>query len=60
MLVELHDELEGRGVELVLVDLLSRVEGLLGRAGVIERLGPGRVFDTAEEAIEAIGVGAGG
>lgn len=60
MLAELHDELEGRGVELVLVDLLSRVEDLLGRAGVIERLGPGRVFDTAEEAIEAIGVGAGG
>jgi sulfate permease, SulP family len=57
-LLELHDELEARGVELVLVDLLSRVEDLLERAGVLERLGAGRVFDTAEEAIEAIGMDA--
>jgi len=57
-LIDLHDELEDRGVELVLVDLLARVEDLLRRAGVLERLGPGRVFDTAEDAIAALGGGA--
>ena len=55
MLGELHDELEARGIELVLVDLLSRVEDLVRRAGLLDRLGPERVFDTAEEAIAAIG-----
>jgi anti-anti-sigma regulatory factor len=60
MLTELHDELEARGIGLVLVDVLSRVEDLLRRAGLLERLGPGGVFDTAEEAIAAIGEHAGG
>ena len=60
MLTELHDELEARGIGLVLVDVLARVEDLLRRAGLLERLGPGGVFDTAEEAIAAIGEHAGG
>jgi MFS superfamily sulfate permease-like transporter len=55
MLSQLVDEMRGRGVEVMLVDLLSGVEDLLRRAGVLERLGEGCVFDTAEEAIAAIG-----
>jgi len=52
-LVELDDELDQRGVELVLVDLLADVQDLLSRAGLLDRLGPGLVFDTAEDAIAA-------
>jgi sulfate permease, SulP family len=52
-LIELHDELDERGVELVLVDLLADVQDLLSRAGLLDRLGRGLVFDTAEDAINA-------
>ena len=33
--------------------LLADLEGLLRRAGILERIGPDRVFDTAEEALVA-------
>lgn len=52
-LIELHDELDERGVELVLVDLLADVQDLLSRVGLLDRLGRGLVFDTAEDAIDA-------
>ena len=52
-LVELDDELDQRGVELVLVDLLADVQDLLARAGLLDGLGAGLVFDTAEDAIAA-------
>jgi hypothetical protein len=35
------------------VDLLADVQDLLSRAGLLDRLGPGLVFDTAEDAIAA-------
>jgi high affinity sulfate transporter 1 len=59
-LIELHDELDERGVELVLVDLLADVQDLLSRAGLLDRLGRGLVFDTAEDAIDAFRARPGG
>jgi MFS superfamily sulfate permease-like transporter len=53
MLKEVHDELAARGIRLVLVELLASLEELLGRAGVLDVIGPDRVFDTAEEALIA-------
>lgn len=51
MLAELHQELAGRGIELVLVDLIAGVRDALERAGVLERVGAQMVFDTAEDAV---------
>ncbi|HEX7248373.1 MAG TPA: SulP family inorganic anion transporter [Actinomycetota bacterium] len=53
MLAELHDELAARGIELALVDLIAGVRDTLERAGVIQRVGPHHVFDTAEDAVDA-------
>lgn len=53
MLADLHQELSARGIGLALVDLIAGVRDTLERAGVLERVGPQMVFDTAEDAVSA-------
>lgn len=48
---DLDDDLAGRGIELVLAGLNTRALEVLVRAGVLERLGPGRIVDTVDAAL---------
>jgi sulfate permease, SulP family len=53
MLRELDEELAGRGITLVLADLVEPVAETLARDGLAEQLGRGRVFDTVDQAVAA-------
>jgi high affinity sulfate transporter 1 len=52
-LEELRRELAGRGIELALARVKNDLAVPLGRAGLLQRLGPDRVFPTLPTAVEA-------
>jgi MFS superfamily sulfate permease-like transporter len=49
----LRRELAGRGIELALARVKNDLAVPLGRAGLLQRLGPDRVFPTLPTAVEA-------
>ena len=52
-LVELHDELHGRGVRLVLADVTAHVRAELERYGVLTQLGVDSVFRSVGDSVDA-------
>ena len=60
MLVELCSELRERGISLGLAELHAEAREMLDRAGVIDCLGSGMVFDVLEDAYQAFEAGEGG
>jgi high affinity sulfate transporter 1 len=52
-LAELRDELDERGVRLVLADLSSEVRGELDRYGVLAQIGTDAVFPSVGDAVDA-------
>jgi high affinity sulfate transporter 1 len=54
MFLSLADELEEMGVRLGLAELNAEVRDLLGRAGVIERIGTDMIFDDVGDAVRAL------
>jgi SulP family sulfate permease len=55
VLSDLADELHDRGVTLVLVRLKAAVAEYLARAGVMEKVGPERVYLEVDDAVAAFG-----
>lgn len=53
MLKKFHADLAARGVRLGLAELHAEVGALLGRAGLIEAIGPAMVFEDLEDALRA-------
>jgi MFS superfamily sulfate permease-like transporter len=53
LLAQIHDELTRAGVELSLARASAKVRALLERSGLLARLGPERVFDSQNDAVEA-------
>jgi high affinity sulfate transporter 1 len=54
VLDQVRADLESAGLALALVGAKSPVRGMLGRTGLLARLGPGRVFPTLEAAVAAL------
>jgi SulP family sulfate permease len=54
VLLDMHRELDQRGVRLALSDVAPEVYALLERLGILAALGPENVFLQAEEAVAAI------
>jgi len=52
-LAALAEDLAARGIALGLAELNSDAQTLLGRAGVIDRIGPSMVFDDLDDALRA-------
>jgi high affinity sulfate transporter 1 len=52
-IVELADELAGKGLRLAFAGVLPQVQRMLDRSGALERLGPDAVFPTLRAAVEA-------
>jgi len=48
-----HEELEGRGVTLVIADANDKVTGELEAYGLVEKLGAANIFDSVDDVIEA-------
>jgi high affinity sulfate transporter 1 len=59
MLDRLAGELAARGLTLGIAELHAEAKGLLGRAGVIDRVGAQMVFDDLDDAVRAFEVRAG-
>ncbi|WP_083213790.1 MULTISPECIES: SulP family inorganic anion transporter [unclassified Ensifer] len=53
MLAELQGDLEERGIALGLAELHTDARALLDRAGVVEKIGPGMIFEGMEDALDA-------
>lgn len=53
MMDEIRKEMAARGIELGLVEVHAEARALLERAGVIDRIGTGRVFDDLDDALQA-------
>ncbi|HEV7322683.1 MAG TPA: SulP family inorganic anion transporter [Ensifer sp.] len=53
MLAELQGELKERGIALGLAELHTDARALLDRAGTIEQIGPGMIFEGMEDALDA-------
>lgn len=53
VMLEVKAELDDRGIELVLADLVDDARDTLDRAGVIDVLGPGGTADSVSEAVES-------
>ncbi|WP_077965407.1 SulP family inorganic anion transporter [Ensifer adhaerens] len=53
MLGELQGDLKARGIVLGLAELHSDARALLERSGVIEKIGPGMIFEGIEDALDA-------
>ena len=54
MVVQIAEDLRSRGIALALAHVESSILGLWTRAGVIDAIGPGHVFETVREAVMAI------
>jgi hypothetical protein len=52
LVAQLHDDLSRAGVELALARVTPEVEEFLKRGGLYDRLGPGRVFSSQNEAVD--------
>ncbi len=55
MMDEIREEMAACGIELGLVEVHAEARVLLERAGVIDRIGAGRVFDDLDDALQAFG-----
>ena len=53
MLGELQGDLKGRGIALGLAELHTDARALLERSGVVEKIGPGMIFEGIEDALDA-------
>ncbi|MBW0370846.1 SulP family inorganic anion transporter [Ensifer adhaerens] len=53
MLGELQSDLKNRGVTLGLAELHTDARALLERSGVVEKIGPGMIFEGMEDALDA-------
>ncbi|MBD9651309.1 SulP family inorganic anion transporter [Ensifer sp. ENS09] len=53
MLGELQDDLTSRGITLGLAELHTDARALLERSGVVEKIGPGMIFEGMEDALDA-------
>ena len=53
MLGELQDDLKSRGITLGLAELHTDARALLERSGVVEKIGPGMIFEGMEDALDA-------
>ncbi|QRY65700.1 SulP family inorganic anion transporter (plasmid) [Ensifer sp. PDNC004] len=53
MLGELQDDLTSRGIALGLAELHTDARALLERSGVVEKIGPGMIFEGMEDALDA-------
>ena len=54
ILIQVEEELQSQGTALALVDVHPPVLALWKRAGVIDAIGEGNVFDTARDAVQAL------
>ena len=54
ILIQVEEELQSQGIALALVDVHPPVLALWKRAGVIDAMGEGNVFDTAHDAVQAL------
>ncbi len=55
MMDEIREEMAACGIALGLVEVHAEARVLLERAGVIDRIGAGRVFDDLDDALQAFG-----
>ncbi|MGE6786576.1 SulP family inorganic anion transporter [Ensifer adhaerens] len=53
MLGDLQGDLKGRGIALGLAELHTDARALLERSGVVEKIGPGMIFEGIEDALDA-------
>lgn len=53
MLGEVHSDFSGRGIAFGLAELHTDVRAILERAGVVEKIGPGMVFEGIDDAFHA-------
>jgi MFS superfamily sulfate permease-like transporter len=59
MLLQLHKEVTGRGIRLVLAGVDEETRGLLGRLGLLETIGPANVYERVRQPIEEFAAGSG-
>jgi hypothetical protein len=57
MLIQVEEELRSQGVALALARVHPPVLALWERAGAIDVIGKGRIFDTVREAVQALSAG---